>query len=236
MRIVAVSIRRCCAVLFAAALLACGGGDKEQTAEAPPVAEAPHGAARTLPIPTQPQARQAHDASLGAGAAGRLEPPPPDSGTGNAGLEWTSPAGWQSVQPANSMRRAQYKVPGPGGEAECVVFYFGPGQGGDPLSNAQRWAGQFKTPDGKSVDHLMKTTQYAVGPIKVLEVEVTGTYDGGQTMTAEPPKPQPGSMMLGAVAEGPDANWFFKFIGPEATVREQRPAFEGMIRSLKTGA
>ena len=27
--------------------------------------------------------------------------------------------------PSSSMRRAQYRVPGAGGDAECVVFYFG---------------------------------------------------------------------------------------------------------------
>jgi hypothetical protein len=41
-------------------------------------------------------------------------------------------------------------------------------------------------------------------------------------------------MLLGAIAQGPDANWFFKFTGPAGTVRAQRAAFEGMIRSLKS--
>jgi hypothetical protein len=40
-------------------------------------------------------------------------------------------------------------------------------------------------------------------------------------------------MLLGAIAEGPDAPWFFKFTGPEATVRAQRQAFVGMMRSLR---
>jgi hypothetical protein len=48
------------------------------------------------------------------------------------------------------MRRAQYKVPGPAGAGECVVFYFGPGQGGDAQSNAERWASQFTQPGGRS--------------------------------------------------------------------------------------
>jgi hypothetical protein len=42
-------------------------------------------------------------------------------------------------------------------------------------------------------------------------------------------------MLLGAVAEGPDSNWFFKLTGPEATVRAERAAFEGMLRTLKAG-
>ncbi len=42
-------------------------------------------------------------------------------------------------------------------------------------------------------------------------------------------------MLLGAIARGPDANWFFKLTGPRATVAGQREAFRGMIESLKTG-
>jgi hypothetical protein len=42
-------------------------------------------------------------------------------------------------------------------------------------------------------------------------------------------------MLLGAVAQGPDANWFFKLTGPEATLTEHREAFRQMIQSLKPG-
>jgi hypothetical protein len=69
-----------------------------------------------------------------------------------------------------------------------------------------------------------------------MTVEVHGTYKGGMTMTAEPAKPVPGSMLLGAVAQGPDANWFFKLTGPEATVQGQRAAFDSLVKSLKRGA
>ena len=56
------------------------------------------------------------------------------------------------------MRFAQYTVPGDAGPAECVVYYFGPGQGGDPTANAVRWARQFKQPDGSSSLDKMKVT------------------------------------------------------------------------------
>ena len=45
----------------------------------------------------------------------------------------------------------------------------------------------------------------------------------------------PDYMLLGAIAQGPDANWFFKFTGPEATLTEQREAFRQMVQSLKPG-
>jgi len=68
-------------------------------------------------------------------------------------------------------------------------------------------------------------------PVQV--VEVTGTYEGGMTMSAEPFDPRPDYMLLGGIAEGPDAPWFFKFTGPEATVRAQREAFTKLLRSLR---
>jgi hypothetical protein len=133
------------------------------------------------------------------------------------------------------MRRAQYRVPGPGGDAELVVFYFGPGQGGTAEDNAVRWAEQFSQPDGSSPVEAMKVHRLEGSAVPVTMVEVTGTYEGGMTMTAEPAVPRPGHMLLGGIAEGPDAPWFFKLTGPEATVRGERQAFEQMLRSLEVG-
>jgi hypothetical protein len=62
--------------------------------------------------------------------------PAPGSGTARQALTWTLPSGWTEEAPSSSMRRAQYRIPGPGGPAECAVFYFGPGQGGDAVSSA----------------------------------------------------------------------------------------------------
>jgi hypothetical protein len=151
---------------------------------------------------------------------------------GVGGLTWTAPAAWTAEKPSSGMRQAQYRVSGPGGDAECVVFYFGAGEGGDPQANAERWAGQFTRADGKPAE--LKTSPLAGAPVDVTVVEVRGTYHGGPTMNANtPPKPQTESMLLGAIAKGPDANWFFKFTGPEKTVSGQRAAFEDMLRSLK---
>ena len=80
------------------------------------------------------------------GSAGVIAAPPLGGTTTGGQLVWTVPDSWTSEPPANAMRRAQYRVPGPGGDAELVVFYFGPGEGGDPRANAERWAGQFVQP------------------------------------------------------------------------------------------
>jgi hypothetical protein len=166
---------------------------------------------------------------------GGVPAPPANSGAGADALSWQPPEGWNWVQPANAMRRAQYQVPGPEGDAECVVYYFGPGQGGDAASNAARWASQFSQPDGRPSQEVMETEKIMVGEIPVLLIRVTGSYSGGMPGMGGGGQPQSDQMLIGAVAEGPDANWFFKMTGPEATVSEQREAFEGMIRSLAPG-
>jgi hypothetical protein len=177
------------------------------TATAPPE---PSGG-RTLPIP---------------GTGGSASTPRSES----AGpLVWDVPDGWVAEKPSSNMRLAQYRVSGPGGDAECIVFYFGPGQGGDPSSNAARWAGQFTQPDGSDPVAAMEFGPLEGAQVPVHLVEVTGTYDGGMSG----PMDVAGYMLLGGIAQGADAPWFFKFIGPEATVRAERDAFVGMMKSLR---
>ena len=170
----------------------------------------------------------------GMGGSMALLPVDPSLGSGDKAIAWEVPAGWVSVPPSSTMRRAQYRVPGQGGDAECAVFYFGPGQGGDPQSNAERWAAQFLGPDGQPGTAKMTTSELAANGVKVLFVETKGTYMAG-AMAGGPGTAVPGQALLGAIAEGPDANWFFKMTGPAATVEAQRAAFEGMLKSLKKG-
>jgi hypothetical protein len=130
------------------------------------------------------------------------------------------------------MRRAQYRVPGEAGDGECVVFYFGPGQGGDARSNIVRWGEQFIQPDGRPSSSVQVNENLTINGIPILLTEVTGTYQGGFVMDGSA-KSSPGFMLLGAVAEGPDANWFFKFTGPEATVKAHKERFMELIQSLR---
>jgi hypothetical protein len=222
----------------------CGDGaeaPRPETPAAPVASEAQH------PAEGSPPAAPSHVASdmlppghppVGAApqTAPSLPPPAPGSGTGSAALVWTVPAGWVEVPPSSPMRRAQYRVPGDGGDGECVVSYFGPGQGGSPEENAQRWVLQFKNANGSPAIERAKTSPFRVGDLKVLEVEVTGTYAGGMSMGMPNAEEKPEYMLLGAIAEGPDSNWFFKLTAPEKTARAQRAAFEQMVKSLKKGA
>jgi hypothetical protein len=163
-------------------------------------------------------------------------PPAAGSGTGATALTWTTPESWVSVTPSTAMRKAQYRIPGESGDAEFVVFYFGPGQGGTPMANAERWAGQFTLPDGRSGWAGAEIGHLTVGEIDVLTVEVAGTYQGGFRMQQQNAAPKPDQMLLGAIAEGPDANWFFKLTGPAATVESERAGFANLVATLERGS
>ncbi len=40
-------------------------------------------------------------------------------------------------------------------------------------------------------------------------------------------------MLLGAIVRGPDANWFFKALGPAQTLEEHRGRFEALLASIR---
>jgi len=151
-----------------------------------------------------------------------------------AALTWNMPADWINEPPSNVMRQAQYRVPGPTGDGQCVVYYFGAGQGGGPEANAQRWADQFEQPDGGSSRDVLVTAQSEAGGMPALLVEVTGTYkEGGMMMTGGPETSSPGYMLKAAIVQGPDANWFFKFTGPQETVQANAGQFQSLVDSIQ---
>jgi hypothetical protein len=206
-------------------ILAVSGGACSAERQAAPSPAAPETTADAAPATEPRRAPSVLDVPVAPGRAATTGTPQPTL------LRWDPPATWVTTKPASQMRLAQYRVPGAGGDAECVVFYFGPGQGGDPMSNAVRWAGQFRQPDGQPSVDRMTTTKLDDTTLPIHVVEVSGIYDGGMTMTDAPATELAGHMLLGGIVEAPDAPWFFKLTGPEVTVRAQRDAFVTMLRS-----
>jgi len=212
------------ATLLVTLLVGCGGGTEEAR-------DLPK--ARTTPEATSTDSNELPGGHppLGDASTPAISPPPPASGSGATALQWTAPAAWDEQTPVSSMRKAQYRVPGSGGDGELAVFYFGPGQGGAPMANARRWANQFSPPDGSPVAEPMETSDLEVNGIPMLLIETKGTYTN--RMVSE--EAFPDYMLLAAVAEGPDANWFFKLTGPQTTVEENRDGFNSLVRSIQAG-
>jgi hypothetical protein len=131
------------------------------------------------------------------------------------------------------MRAATYSIPAAAGDtagAECVVNYFGPGQGGSVDANIERWKGQVQGADGKPAPAEVVKRGRGV-PITL--IDTSGSYSGmGGPMSASPTS-APGYRLLGAIVEGPKGNVFFKLTGPAKTVAAQQKNFEQLLASIQ---
>lgn len=142
-----------------------------------------------------------------------------------AAITWKPPAGWQVAQNPNPMRIATYHPPPAKGDppgAEVIVAR----AGGSVDANIDRWLGQFDAPENQS------RSKTKVAGFDTTFVEVSGTYEGGMSMNDPSPKPEPGWTLRGAIVETPGTSYFFKMIGPNATIAAARPGFDAMVRGI----
>lgn len=141
------------------------------------------------------------------------------------GFVFPAPKGWQVGQPTSPMRKAELKVSDEKTQAvaETVFFYFGPGQGGSAADNIARWKGQVTDLAREKVE------EKEIAGTKVSLVKFEGTYQSG--MPGGPKTPQAGSMLLGAILEGPQGNVFVRLTGPSAWVEKIENQFTSMIEA-----
>jgi len=132
------------------------------------------------------------------------------------------------------MRAATYPVaPAPGDRegAECVVYFFGIGQGGSIQANLDRWEGQFKDSSGKPAP--AKVNKYTVHGLSVTTIDVSGEYSGMAGPAATAPVRVFGYRLLGAIVESRDGNVFIKFTGPAKTMAANQPKFQQLLNSFQ---
>ena len=146
------------------------------------------------------------------------------------GLSWKPPAGWTAEPPSSPMRVATYRIPATAGDAEpgeLAVFFFGSGEGGSVEANVDRWIAQF-APESGSAKPARRVE--SVNGIRVTRVSAEGTFSSG--MPGGPKTAKAHFSLLGAIAEGPGGNVFFKLTGPRKTVQKTAAKFDALVRSL----
>lgn len=153
---------------------------------------------------------------------------------GSTGHTVSPPAAWRQTPPTSQFRLAQWLVPGKGGDAEAVVFYFGPGQGGSVQANIERWASQFTAADGKPV--TPKIERGKVGALPLTTVELQGNYARNIGTGMQGGQQRPEQMLISSVVESPRGNVTFQLYGPRATVEANRAAFMAMVKAMKSPA
>ncbi len=134
------------------------------------------------------------------------------------------------VQPLkSSMRRAQLVAETEAGQAEFIVYYFGPQGAGSAQDNIDRWVGQFSGADGKPVENPTIVKSDKTG-FQTTRVEVAGSFSNSMTPGAAPTMSE--QRMIAAIVETEGGPYYFKFIGPDATVTAHREAFDTLIASI----
>lgn len=159
---------------------------------------------------------------------------PAHGGSSNAaaGMHWTVPGRWAS-HPPSQMRAATYFVPASEGDeegAECAVFFFGGGQGGDLQSNIDRWASQF---DGSP---KAEQSSKEINGIHVTLIKIAGDYLAPSGPMMQSSGTKKGYRLLGAIVDAPGGAVFFKMTGPKKTIGDAEQEFNDMVGSLTKDA
>jgi hypothetical protein len=138
-------------------------------------------------------------------------------------LTWTAPADWQQ-KPASAMRKATYTIPAAGtsGTAELSITAF-PNDVGGELANLNRWRSQVHLPPVGEAELASSVTR----------VEHNGLHFGVVDLVGQEAAPQ---HLLAAWVPYGGATWFFKLLGPDATVAKQKQAFTDFLNTIKPAA
>ncbi len=154
-------------------------------------------------------------------ATGAAMPPASDEAPS---VRWTMPPSWHEVPSPSTMRLATYEIPKAPGDADVGQLSI-VRAGGSPEANAQRWVAQFE--DAGKDTHVEQN----VHGMQVTVVRVEGTYLGGGMMNGASDA-HPHWALLGAIVQSKGTPYFFKLVGPAASVNKARPAFDAMIAAL----
>jgi hypothetical protein len=133
---------------------------------------------------------------------------------------WDVPAGWQEQAPT-SMRVATFQVTGPSGAtADVSVIQLG-GMGGGLLANVNRWRSQLGLQPVEDSELQKLVSTHDVNGAKISLVDLVGrSVESGQP-----------ARLLVAMVPREGATWFYKMLGNDALVAQQKAAFIKFVDS-----
>lgn len=135
------------------------------------------------------------------------------------------PADWQEAPPGE-MRVASYRVTGKDGKMADVSVIPLPGGAGGDINNVNRWRGQVGLAPVSDAEFAKLGESVQVGGQEGKLYEMAGQNSGSGEK----------NRILAAIVRRPDAAWFFKMVGDDALVAEQKTAFVEYLKSFSFGA
>lgn len=158
--------------------------------------------------------------SMGGGGANSAATP-----AGPEDIAYDAPKTWVSAPNPSQMRKATFKIPKAGGDAEDAELAISSASGGVE-QNIKRWEQQFG-------DAKAKTELRTVNGLKVTVVEIKGNVGAGGMMGMPSSAAKQNQMLLGAVVDGGDRQHFFKMVGGEKTVTAAKKDFDKFVSTFR---
>lgn len=188
---------------------------KEKPEELPPGMAAPSSTnAGTVPSASASANPEAPVPGPGADMANTVVP----TASGSE-LTWSAPIDWKP-KPPGAMRKGSFAVSGPDGDADLSITAF-PGDVGGELANLNRWRGQIQLAPLAANDLTASTSRFEQNGLAFVVVDFVS-----------PSTNQP-ARIVGAIVPFNGATWFFKLMGPDATVGAAKPAFLTFLQSVR---
>ncbi len=228
--------KRCAAAGVVVVLVATIGGCKEKDQSKPAPAKTAADQTQAAPSTTTPQpargGKTGSDAmpspAAMATSAAAVESAEPVDKLNVKGVAFVPPGGWAKIRGTSSMRAAEFSFDGEG-EADLVVFHFGPQGAGSREANVQRWIGQFADPSNPDAKTPFEEQTETLNGLTHTVVRVSGEYRPGPMA---PNVAKEDYSLFGVIVEGgPEGPLYVKAIGLKATIEAQAAAIREFYRS-----
>jgi hypothetical protein len=136
---------------------------------------------------------------------------------------WTVPPGWQEMPPSEFLIAKFIITDAADAKAQVNISQLA-GEGGGLLANVNRWRGQLGLAPVTQEDEFSKmVSAFDANGSQAQFVDMTGT----DAKTGKPAR------LVGVVVPQAGQTWFYKLMGDEAVVAQQKDAFLKFIQSAK---
>ena len=138
-------------------------------------------------------------------------------------VQFKLPSGWQEVVPPGPMRAASFSIGGKDGQTAAVGIIPLPGVTGRDLDFVNLWRKQLQLPPATEAEMSKQSEDVTIG------ADQGKLFD---MVSEKPIESKTPTRITIAMLTKDGTSWFFKMTGDHSLVREQKPAFVQLLKSI----